>query len=65
MLNTRSEEENTGFYLYVACFLNTLTWKMYGFLSYTGLTRRNTFLYSCGRATRIREYVFNTSEEGG
>jgi len=41
MLNMRSEEENTRFYSYLACFVNTLTLNMYGFLSYTGFTRRN------------------------
>jgi len=42
VLNTRSEEENTVFYSYVVCCVNTSTLNMYGFLSYTGLTRRNT-----------------------
>jgi len=46
VLNTRSEEENTVFYSDLACFVNIFTSDMYGFLSYTGLTRRNT-LFTC------------------
>jgi len=42
MLNTRNEEKNTGFYSYVACFLNTFSLNMYVSMSYTGSTRRNT-----------------------
>jgi len=38
----RSEDYKTRFYSYLACFVNTLTLNVYGFLSYTGLTRRNT-----------------------
>ena len=30
------------FYSYIACFMNTLPLHMYGLLSYTGLTSRNT-----------------------
>jgi len=41
MLNTRSEEESTVFYSYVACCMNTLPMNMYEFLSYTGFTRWN------------------------
>jgi len=42
MLNTRNEENNTVFYSYLACFVNTFTLNMYVYMSYTGLTRRNT-----------------------
>jgi len=42
MLNTRSEEDNTGFHSYLASFVNTFTLNMYGFLPYAGLTRRHT-----------------------
>jgi len=34
MLNTRSENEHTVFYSYLACFVSTLTLDSYGFLSY-------------------------------
>jgi len=34
MLNTRNEENNTGFYSYVACFVNTCTLNMCVFMSY-------------------------------
>ena len=36
--------KNTGFYLYLACFVNTFALSMYVSMSYTGLTRRNTVL---------------------
>jgi len=42
VLNTRNEGKNTVFYSYVACFVNTLTLNMYGSMSFTGFTRRNT-----------------------
>ena len=42
MLNTRNEENNTVFYSYLACFVNTFTLNMYVSMSCTGLTRRNT-----------------------
>jgi len=38
---TRAEKK-TKFYLYLACFVHIVTLNMYEFLSYTGLTRRNT-----------------------
>jgi len=43
MLNTRSEEQNTVLHSYLACVVNTVTLNIYGFPSYTGLTRRNTW----------------------
>jgi len=49
MLNTRSEEKNTVFYSYLACFVNTCTLNMYVSMSYTGLTRRNA-LFICVRS---------------
>ena len=36
MLNMRSEEYNTVFYSYSACFMNILTLNVYGFLSHLG-----------------------------
>jgi len=42
MLNTRNEENNTVFYSYLACFVNTFSLKIYVSMSYPGLTRRNT-----------------------
>jgi len=36
MLNTWSEEQNTGFYSYLACFVNTLILNTYVFMSYAG-----------------------------
>ena len=42
MLNTRNDEENTVFYLWLACFVNTFTLNMYVSMPYTGFTRRNT-----------------------
>jgi len=33
---------NTAIYSDLACFVNTLSFNMYGFLSYIMLTRRNT-----------------------
>jgi len=33
MLNTRHEENNTVFYSYSACLVNTLTLNMYAFMS--------------------------------
>jgi len=41
VLNTLYEENNTVFYSYLACFLNTLSLNMYVAMPYTGLTRRN------------------------
>jgi len=38
MLSTRIEAYNTVFYLYLACFINTLTLNMYVSMSYTGIT---------------------------
>jgi len=40
--NTRNKENNTVFYSYSACFVNTLTLNIYVSMSYTELTRRNT-----------------------
>jgi len=61
MLNTRSEQENTGFYSYLVCFVNTFDLNMYGFMSYTESTRRNTFFkFLAATFTGMREYVFNT-----
>jgi len=54
MLNTRSEEETTVFYSYLACLVKTSTLNVYGFLSYTGITRRNTLfilVWLCHRNT--------------
>ena len=42
MLNTWSEEKNTAFYSYIACFMNTVTLNMCVFLSNTGSPWRNT-----------------------
>jgi len=42
MFNTRGEEHNPVFYSYLACFMITTTLDMYIFMSYAGLTRRNT-----------------------
>jgi len=42
MLNTRSEDKNTVFDSYLACFMNTVTLNMYVFLSNTGSMWRNT-----------------------
>jgi len=42
MLNTRSEEEHPVFYSDLACLVNTSTLNMYGFLSCSRSTRRNT-----------------------
>jgi len=38
MLNTRSEEENTGIHSYLDGFVNIVTLHMYGFVVYKGLT---------------------------
>jgi len=46
MLNTRNEENDTVFYSYVACFVNTFTLNVYVSMSYTELTRRN-MLFIC------------------
>jgi len=40
VLKTRSEETDTVFYAYLACFVNTRTFKMNMCMSYTELTRR-------------------------
>ena len=45
MLNTGSSEYNAVFYSYLACFVNILTLNTYVFMSYIGLTRRNTLLW--------------------
>jgi len=57
MLNTRTQEETTVFYSYLACSVNTLTLNKHEFLSYTGLTRRNMlfiFVWLRHRNTSIR-----------
>ena len=43
MLNTRREGYNSVSYSYLDCFVNTFSLNMYVSISYTGLTRRNTF----------------------
>jgi len=56
MLNTRRGEKNTGFYSYLACFMNAATSNMYVSMSYAGLTRWNTvfvFLWLRPRNTWI------------
>jgi len=52
MLNTRSEGYNTVFYSYLACFVNTVTLNMYGLLSNTAFTRRNTLVVLVWRSHR-------------
>jgi len=52
MLNTRNVQKNTVSYSHLACFVNTLTLNMYGFLSYTGFTRRNTLFIFVWRRHR-------------
>jgi len=41
MLNTWSEEQKTGFYSYLACFVDTSSVDTYVFVSYAGYTRWN------------------------
>jgi len=41
MLNTRNEGKNTGFYSYLARFMNTVILNMNMLLSDTGFTRQN------------------------
>jgi len=60
MLNTRNEENNTVFYSYLACFVNTSTLNTCVFMSYTGLTSGIRYSFSYGCATEIRKYLFNT-----
>jgi len=59
MLNTRRAEENTAFYSFLACFMNTTTLNMDVSTSYTGLHRRNTLFVFVWLRHGIRE-LFNT-----
>jgi len=60
MLNTRNEEKNTVLYLYLACFVNTLTLNMYVSMSYTRLSRWNTLFVLLWLRHRNRMNIYLT-----
>jgi len=60
VLNARNEEYNTVFYSYLPGFVNTFTLNMYVSCRIQGSPGGIRYSNSCGCATGIREYLFNT-----